>query len=194
MSFSSAAAMHVPPYESHEGNQAVATDDFYARLDSGETEFGDGGLDLALGRVSVRTLEAALAFVDKVKAFEDPALAGTWRARAVLSADDHLQRNPRNGNLDRILGGHTNDSERIGESMSQGDPGLTTDHVYLLDYPLTSSNRKPEASQDLIALLNRGALVVNFVGHGSANQWADEVLLQTGDALTALENRGRAGA
>lgn len=190
--------MHVPPYEGYSDNEAVASDDFFARLDSGEVDFGDGGLDLAVGRLPFRTPDQAGAYLAKVKAYEEAAQGGVWRSRAVWAADDHLQRGQKDRegrvtNLDGIAKGHTNDAERLAETLQAADPAMLVDRVYLLDYPLNSSWRKPQASQDLVSFINRGALVVNYVGHGSADQWADEVLFQTGDALSLLDNRGRTG-
>lgn len=189
---STAPANHIPPYEGHVYQRSAASDDFYVKLDSGETAFQSGGLDLALGRLPLQTLAQAKDYLDKIRAYENPALAGEWRSRMILAADDHLQRG-KPGGLDGISQGHTNVSERMGRTISAGDPGALVEKVYLLDYPMNSSFRKPQATQDLIAFINQGALVVNYIGHGSENQWADEVLLQTADGLSSMRNPGRTG-
>ncbi len=187
-------AIVVPPYEFivPSSGEQIATEDFYGNLDPGDNDVNDALLDIAIGRVPVQTAIEASNYLQKVKAYENPANAGEWRGRVILTADDHYQRGAPN-DMDPITPGHTTDSDHLGKAMTAVEPGLSLDRVYLLDYPINSSYRKPQAAQDLLGLMNRGALMTNYVGHGSSNQWADEVLLQTSDALSRLQNRNRAG-
>jgi hypothetical protein len=185
----------VPPYEfitATVRGEEIATDDFFGWLDPGDNRLDSALLDVALGRIPVQTASEAMAYLEKIKAYEDPAKSGEWRARVVLTADDHLQRGaPKD--LDPITRGHTNDSELLGHAMLADEPGISLDRVYLLDYPINASYRKPEAAQDVLSFINRGTLMINYVGHGSSNQWADEVVLQTSDALSRLRNENRTG-
>jgi hypothetical protein len=178
----------IPPHEFVlENLEQVASDDFYGFLEEGE--FGtQGNLDVTLGRVPVQTPAQARTYVEKIRIYESPATAGPWRSRVLLTADDHLQHGSTNNDLDPIYQGHTNDTETLGKIIQQQDQGMALEKVYLLDYPINAAWLKPEASQDLIAHMNRGVLMVNYVGHGASDQWADEVLMKTGDALTRLYN------
>jgi peptidase C25-like protein len=187
-----APANVIPPFEFifDGGTQQVASDDFYAMLESGSFSSGSPMLDVALGRVPVQTPREAADYLEKVAGFENPALAGEWRSRVVMAADDNIQRGSA-GNLDPIPQGHTTDSDDLGDVISENEKGTTVDKVYLLDYPLNSAFHKPEAAQDLLAFINRGALLVNYIGHGASNQWSDEVLMQTNDAISRMRNEGR---
>jgi hypothetical protein len=182
----------VPPNEFlvYPGEEEVASDDFYAMLGSGGGGSGSNLLDVSMGRLPVQTPEEAKNYLDKIADYENPALAGEWRSRVVLAADDNLQYGSP-GNIDPITSGHTTDTDRIGALIAANQKGTTLDKVYLLDYPMNAANHKPEAAQDLLGLINRGALLVNYVGHGAANQWADEILLQTNDAISRMRNKGR---
>jgi hypothetical protein len=184
----------VPPYEFivEGGREEIASDDFYAMLDAGDFNFRGGGsmLDVALGRVPVQTPKEALDYLKKIADYENPALGGEWRSRVVMAADDQIQRGSP-GDLDQITRGHTTDSDRLGAVITANQKGTTVDRVYLLDYALNSAYHKPEAAQDLLSFINRGSLLVNYVGHGASNQWADEVLLQTNDAISRMRNEGR---
>lgn len=186
----------VPPFEDFDDpSDANCSDDFFVTLDpEDQNNFFGGGdrpvIDLALGRVPVGSLNEANQYIAKVKAYESPAGAGDWRSRVVLTADDQWQHGATN-DLDPIQFGHTNDTERLGDIILGRESGVDLHKVYLLDYALNSAWRKPESAQDLIQQLNRGSLVTNYVGHGAFNQWADEVLLYTNDALPQLNNSGR---
>ena len=182
----------VPPYEFivDGGREEVASDDFYSMLGEGDFGYNGGVLDVALGRVPVQTPDEAIGYLRKIQEYEDPALGGEWRSRVVFAADDNLQRGSA-GDLDPISRGHTTDSDLMGKLISSNEKGTTVDKVYLLDYAPNSAYHKPEAAQDLLTFINRGALMVNYVGHGASNQWADEVLMQTNDAISRMHNEGR---
>jgi hypothetical protein len=182
----------VPPYEFivDGGREEVASDDFYSLLDAGDFGYNGGMLDIATGRVPVQTVSEATAYLKKVADYENPALAGEWRARVVFAADDNIQRgSPKD--QDPISRGHTTDSDEMGARIAANEKGTTVDKVYLLDYPINSAFHKPEAAQDLLSFINRGSLMINYVGHGASNQWADEVLMQTNDAISRMRNEGR---
>src|SRR5690606_20544775 len=168
----------------------IASDDFFGLLDPGESVHRYSMLDLAVGRVSSRTPEEAAAYLEKLQAFDDPAKAGAWRGRVVFAADDDVQKSDK-GDGDPVQSGHTTDSDDIRKGIAANRPGTSFESVYMLDYPMNSAYHKPEAAKDLLTLINRGALAVNYIGHGSSNQWADEVLLQTNDALARLDNAGK---
>ncbi len=182
----------IPPFECFPyDNDEIATDDFYAALDSTENDLLNIGLDVSVGRLPLQSTDQAEAYLQKVKDYEDPNKAGEWRSRVILTADDATQRGTDDG-YDPITGGHTTDSDRLGrESINANEPAVSVDKIYLLDYPLNTSYHKPEATEDLLSLINRGTLMVNYVGHGASNQWADEALLLTNDALSRMHNEGR---
>ncbi|MDB5051114.1 MAG: hypothetical protein JWO30_4185 [Fibrobacteres bacterium] len=182
----------IPPFEFivDGGREEVASDDFYVMLDPGDFGYTGGKLDLALGRVPIQTADEAVDYLKKISDYESPAMAGEWRSRVVMAADDNIQRgNP--GDIDLISRGHTTDSDELGRRITDNEKGVTVDKIYLLDYPMNSAYHKPEAAQDLLSLINRGTLMINYVGHGASNQWADEVLLQTNDAISRMHNEGR---
>ena len=182
----------VPPFEFivETGREGVASDDFYGMLEPGTFSSGGGMLDVALGRIPVQTPAQAKDYLQKIADYENPKLAGEWRGRIVMAADDATQRGA-TGDLDPINRGHTTDTDEMGAAIAENEKGISVEKVYLLDYPLNSAFHKPEAAQDLLNLINRGALAVTYIGHGASNQWADEVLLQTNDALSRMRNQGR---
>ncbi len=184
----------IPPYEWY----TEVSDDFYGWFDSTST-WGTSLLSLNIGRIPIENLDQWKNIFEKIKAFEDPQVYGIkagkpngqWRGRVVFTADDASQRG-RPNNEDPI-GRHNNQSELLAKIVQANDPGLTLDKISLLDYVPNAAGQKPEAAQDLLNLLNqdKGALMVNYVGHGSEEVWADEGLLQSADALSRLNNVGK---
>ncbi len=186
---------HIPPFNWDQDDwDPMNTDDFFAILDSAEdwnSQFGGAPLlDVALGRLPAQSREQARSYLEKLRLFEAPGSGGDWRSRVVLTADDAWQHG-QPGNIDPVTG-HTNQSENLAGMITGVEPGIRLEKVYLFDYPFNSSFLKPEATQDLIDLINRGTSLVTFMGHGAYNQWADEVLLKTNDALTRMRNAGKA--
>lgn len=181
----------VPPHEYILERDPIASDDFYGVLDPGASGFIGGMMDLAIGRLPLQTPEEADNYLQKIKDYEDPSKAGDWRGRVVMAADDGTQRGRNVNHTDPIQDGHTTYSDRLGKKISLQQKGTTVDKVYLLDYPMNSAYHKPEAAKDLLTFINRGAITVNYVGHGADDQWADEVLLQTSDALSRMQNAGK---
>ncbi len=184
---------HIPPYEflnGANGAEGMASDDFYGLLDPGDEVQDKAMMELSVGRIPARSPAEAAGYLRKVSDFEDPAKAGAWRGRMTFAADDDMQRGLAN-NFDGIPQGHTTFADEIARAASGNEPGVTADQVYLLDYPRNAAFHKPEATQDLLSLIDQGTLAVTYVGHGANNQWADEVLLQTNNALAHMSNQGR---
>lgn len=178
------------------GNYAAgaASDDYYSLLDPGEAPADTGAkADLSIGRIPANSPDQARDYLAKIKAWEDPARGGRWRSRITFAADDGIQKNDRSSpkDVDGIKQGHTTSSDGLARQIESQQPGLAADKVYMVDYPLNALWHKPEATQDLFSFINDGTSLVNFVGHGSYNQWADEVLLQSNDGLARMRNEGR---
>ena len=190
-----AAKNRIPVYEwltAGPAGEGMASDDYYGLLDAGEAPADSGSyLDIAVGRVPANTAAQAADYLAKAKAWEDPEKGGAWRSRITFAADDGIQKGGNNGTDDKINEGHTTSSDSVSRLIERNQPGLAADKVYLVEYPLNSAWHKPEASQDLLSFINEGTSLVNFVGHGSYNQWADEVLLQSNDGLARMRNQGR---
>ena len=153
------------------------TDDFYAYLEPGARVDASTPptSDIFIGRLPCITADQAGQMVNKIIATEDPAVAdlGGWRGRAVLINDDDMQ-----GPTQDALGTeHLEASEAVRDLISALRPAIDQRVVNLFEYPWNSAWEKPEARDALIADINGGAGMVNFFGHGSPTQWADETIL-----------------
>ncbi len=186
---------YVPPFNWNDPNEnfwgnPMNTDDFYGVLDS-TGDWRTGLLDVALGRVSVQNADQAQNYFAKMQQYEDPATAGEWRGHVTLTADDATQHGAAY-NMDDVCADpsscHTDETEAFAQSILGREPGIMMEKIYLLDYTANAVFQKPEAATDLITNLNQGTLLFSFFGHGAYNQLADEVLMQTNDALGRMRN------
>ncbi len=128
--------------------------------------------DMGIGRIAVSTLEEAEAAVEVVRTYMVNPEPGPWRQRVLLAADDPQRPNDRETSF--II-----ESDRYARMLP---PYLQLEKIYLTEYaevrdPATNTVVKPDATADLISSVNQGIALINYVGHGSASQWAREQLL-----------------
>lgn len=143
------------------GTVETASDDWFADFD------GDGTADLAVGRLPVRTRAEAEAVVRKIVGHEP----GSAQPGALLVAD------------------------RTGADGYNFE-AATTQLAALLPAGVSAS-RVNRGAQDaaavrsqVVAGINAGPLVVNWMGHGSTDVWTGEAILSSADA-PALTNGAR---
>jgi len=152
---------------------AFPTDDYYALLD--ESEGGDlrGALDLAVGRLTVRTVDEADLVVQKIIDYDtEPEMLGDWRTRIMFVADDE------DG------GRHLDAADAITRRVAEENPFFNINKVYIDAYEQENTPGgifSLKATDILNSEMFRGQLVVNYIGHGGPTGWAQERLLQTKD-------------
>jgi hypothetical protein len=160
-------------------NPNFNTDDFFARFDGP----GDLLTDMAIGRLPVSDASAAATLVnDKVIGVEQFSGLDPKRNRAILVADDVCQI----GRGDPLTTVHILQTE----SVERHIPGaFDRVKVYLYDYGQNDCSilSKPAAKRDLIAAMNEGGWLVNYIGHGGDQVLADEKILETTD-VSSLSN------
>ncbi len=156
-------------------------DDWFALLDGPLDE----RIDLAIGRLPARNEAQAWSMVRKLKSSETQAPLGRWRTDLVFAADDICQGNAPDGL------GFTHMVQTEGLCDRALPPDARAGKLYLYEYGTECRyERKPEATADLLKALDSGALLFNYVGHGSEVQLADERLLD-GSSLSSLANYDR---
>lgn len=178
----------IPPYELEDN----VTEDFFAALDSGElVRYGFYDLDLAVGRLPVRTPDELSDYIEKAKEYE---MVGRfdhsdWRKTVLLAADD-----AKNGpEEDKARHSETQEvviSQAIDSLVDELGIRWNQKKVYLLDYEADAAGQKKEATADFLNILNQGALLAVYFGHGSKTDWASEGLLKP-SYISRLSNRGR---
>ena len=166
----------VPTYEDNFDDNYIVrrqfvTDDWLLNVDNAGIVIPD----FLGGRIPVDDPATALDVVrSKVLEYERSMPLGEWRNRVMLIADDDMQ-----GDVpDPLLWSHVRQTMRLDALFTP--PHLDREYVYLHTYPTASGATKPAAKAALKQGVNDGVAIVNYVGHGSPFQLADErVLLDT---------------
>lgn len=154
---------------------SIATDDYYGFLDDGEGGGGNNLLDLGIGRIGVSTQEQAVEMVDKFihycRGGED--VYGSWRNVVCFVADDE------DGNLH--MQSH---AEKMAFRLDTAYGELNIDKIYLDAYPQLSTSggqRAPLVNDAINSRMSKGALIMNYTGHGGEAGWAHERILSITD-------------
>jgi uncharacterized repeat protein (TIGR01451 family) len=148
----------------------IETAAFKTASDDWLSDFAASGFaTIPTGRIPARTPADASLVISKIVNYESGTSSGPWTHQALVIADQ---------NVGVDFTGEAN-------SASLLLPASLTQTKILADGvdPAT-------ASQEIIAAINSGALLVNYTGHGSEQQWSFSDLFDNTSA-TALTNGNR---
>ena len=180
----------VPTYESRNSLHPIysySSDDYYAFLEDEEGEWeesrsGDHTMDIGVGRLPVKSIQEARAVVDKLIHYAtDATTRGRWRNEVVFIADD--------GDNNK----HQRDAEQLTQSLDTAFADYSLTKIYLDAFsqePLPGGEQSEEASQRIERALKRGALIVNYTGHGSETRWTQENIFNV-NTINQLRNYDR---
>ncbi len=168
---------YVPIYESRNSLDPLdtyASDDYYGFLENNEGEWeesssGSHTMDIGVGRIPATTLEEAKIVVDKIINYTtNPQAIGRWRNDVVFVADD--------GDFNL----HQRQANELTVFVDTTYSAFQSDKFYLDNFPQISQPSgeiSPAASEHLDDVVNAGALIVNFTGHGGETGWMQEQVL-----------------
>lgn len=163
----------VPTYETYSSVQPIGsfcTDDYYGMLDDNEgANVIYGGMEIGIGRFPVRTLQDANLIVKKIERYYDKQAFGDWRNDICVFADDE------DSNV------HLNDAETYSGIMDTAHTEYTIRKVYADSYKqITVGNgqRYPDVTNEFERAFSKGALVVNYSGHGGESLLGHEKFLE----------------
>ncbi len=172
----------VPTYESPESDLQISTygyDDFFTYLTPGNTYT----VTLSTGRLAVRSPDEARLTVDRIIQYETAPTFGSWRNLITIVADDR--------NIDGAEDGAENPEQAESLAIKDVPESFELKKIYEEDYPTViaaTGRTKPEVRQAIIDQINRGTLVINYVGHGNPKVWSHETILTRDDVLTQFFN------
>lgn len=162
----------------------MPADDYFGILDDNEAIGSSDLIDVAVGRMLVSDNQMAKELVDKVEHYmrngssiystentncssdEYSSTFGDWRTKYVLIADDE------ESNYFLV-----NDVEPQYEYVKDTLPEMNCQKIYLDAYTQVATaggERYPDVNDAITTAIERGALLVNYVGHGGEVGVAEE--------------------
>jgi len=170
----------VPTFQSKDSyapTGSYCSDDFFGLLDDNEGNWDQGSdvgelLDVGIGRLPVRTLDEARAVVDKSLNYYSSNSFGSWRSKIVFVGDDG------DGGI------HTFQADGLANRIMNNFKKLNVEKVFVDAYEEETSaggKRSPDAQAAIVRAIDRGALIMNYTGHGGEVQWSKKRILNTDD-------------
>jgi Peptidase family C25/FlgD Ig-like domain len=156
-----------------------ATDEWFGHMDAEDQVPGRDVLDLAIGRLPAASSSEAQFLVDRIMDYETASPLERWRQEIILVADDEISSFPNACEKE-----WTSESEDLAYLYAPNFPSITK--IYLTEYPLFVQD-KPQSRFDFLDEWSDGALLINYIGHGSSVQMADEKVF-LGSDVSQLTN------
>ncbi len=185
----------IPTYQSRASlsyRESYMTDDYFGLLDPQEGQDAFGVVDIGIGRLPVRNQQEASMLVDKIIRYEErvdgfnpfntdlsqPGMVSNyadWRNAVVFIADD--------GDYNT----HLNHAEILSGRLHNNHPQYHVEKIYLDAYEqivMAGGARYPDVNRAINARVNKGALLINYIGHGGTRGLADQRILTMADIST----------
>ena len=163
------------------------SDDFFCLLDdeeeiqqnNGNSPTYAGQPDVAVGRLPVRTPEEAKILVDKIINYANNTYAGNWQNEICMIGDD--------GNDNS----HMRTADKVATLIETSYPNFNVDKIYFDAYQRQSSSTGysyPDVTRLIKQQMEKGALIMNYCGHGAAYALSHELVMKLKDFETQQSN------
>ncbi|MCD6018231.1 MAG: hypothetical protein K0S53_1352 [Bacteroidetes bacterium] len=189
----------VPTYETPNSSSFISsfvTDDYFGLMDDDEGDLQSNGIDLVdigVGRFPVKNKAEAVAVTNKVEHYykrnfnfdvnaietscttaENDYPQGDWRNWVCFVGDDEDNNE------------HVNQANSLANKVYVSDKNYNVDKIFLDSYVQTSTpggDRYLDANNDLNRRVEKGALIVNYTGHGGELGLAEERIVEVSQIL-----------
>lgn len=160
--------------ESLNNLSSYGTDDYVGMYGQSEGLGARGSIDIGIGRFPVLSGQQAATAVDKAIYYmqNSPKNLGDWRNIVCFIGDD------KDGDL------HMMQAEQISGTVLRKHKEYNVDKIYLDAYKEISvpgGQRYPEVNTAINQRVEKGALLINYTGHGGEVGWAHERILELSD-------------
>jgi hypothetical protein len=166
----------------HESNSYV-TDDYFTLLDDNE-KVVTGAMDIGVGRFPVFDTIQAKVMVEKVKTYMGNSTFGAWRNNICFIGDDE----------ESYVGvTHMYQANKLAAHVKDKFHWFNENKIFSDAYrKISTANgaRYPEVNKAIFRHMEKGALIMNYTGHGSEWGLAHEQIL-TGDDINNWKNWGK---
>ncbi len=165
------------------------SDDYFGLLDEDESDLPTDKMDIGIGRIIARSTQEAQQMVDKIRNYgainttpdggafcigdANNSPFGSWRNKIVFVSDDQ-DGNQIDGNV------HMRYSDELADTISLHNNEFNIEKIYADAYQQTSTpggERYDESKDKINRIVQDGAFLVNYIGHGGEKGWAHERIL-----------------
>lgn len=159
-------------YNSFNLATSFVSDDFYGMMDENEGNMASSDkLDIAVGRILADTPQRAKEMVDKIESYYIKEAFGSWRNNFVVVSDDVDK------DWEGILQGTT---DEVGNLVNDKKPFINVVKIHSDSFKQETSaggERYPTVNTEIANAVDKGALVLNYFGHGGEDGLAEERIL-----------------
>lgn len=187
----------IPTYQTSNSfnlSASYCSDDYFGLLDDGEGEFSGDLVDIGIGRLAAHTAGQAKQLVDKVLRYDQLSLNSQtsvqcdedggscvkdWRNRVLFVSDDQ-EGESFEGTV------HMSQSETLASIVETDEPEFIVDRIFMDAYQQISTpggERYPDGQESIKDAVQKGQLVVNYIGHGGEVGWGHERYLDISTIL-----------
>lgn len=178
----------VPPFEIFDKRELYSreSDNFYVDIDFNSANYTLFTPDMAVGRIPANSVREAENIISKLLEYNNSMVRDGWQTVLTFVADDEV------GNTSSLEWLHQNQTEGLAKI-----PNLykfLKRKIYLTAYnsvPGGFGRVKLEANEAILNQLQEGTLILNYVGHGSPQQWAHENVLDMTRDYNRINNKGK---
>ena len=181
----------IPTYQTVNSTDVAGSytfDEFYGCLDDNEGNLTSDLVDLGVGRLPVKSKTEAEGVVNKIVKYESAASGqtsgcsgqstsssfGDWRNVICFVADDQQP----DGNV------FVSDADKLATYVDTNYRSYNIDKIYMDSYQQESTaggHRYPDATSAFNNRVEKGALIMNYIGHGGEVGLAHERLIEVSD-------------
>jgi len=186
----------IPTYESSNSllpTASYCTDDYYGLLDDNEGNGASGNLDIGIGRFPIFSTTEADNMISKIKRYIKPKITSSaentncttgssgvaamadWRNIFCFIGDDG---DAKDGDI------HMSQANYLADYIGDNYLDYNIDKILFDAYPQVitpGGQRYPEVNQAINQRVEKGALVINYTGHGGEEGWSHESVLEITD-------------
>lgn len=165
----------VPSYQTRNSlapTASIVSDDYYGLLDDNEGEAMNDLVDIGIGRLPARNRAEATAMVDKTIAYASSKSFGNWRNWVAFVADDAEE----NGNPHVFM----EDADDLANIIQDSASRIDVQKIFMDAFTQEAGSggqRYPDGALAISERVQKGALMMYYIGHGGELGWAHERIL-----------------